>query len=482
MPMTSPIDDDVSLATLFKLSKTRKMKNPEKETSKNADGKGIEDQVEKLITLLNYYSNWEIRGILVTILKADKAGILKDRLVGKGKEGEDSTLSSNQDVEADTSPHCSNPNTNTPESEGEAEQDIATSTDVPSRITISGRTSANRRRQVQRSRSGENLLTTMKLDRVGGSDRLDSRRRDINSGSVQRSSSGGRGRPSGRPRSLSADRKLGVGSDISSRRSKDPASSRQAAILAKRRELDKLRQASGTSAQENSKSSNNPRGIETSVSPVRPRMSNSEANAISRKGRLRSGSADDLLGLTASSFHAGAKRYPKRNSKNACVGHELGFSLHGTSTDRVASLLGLKYETETREKNVESSIDCPFLDTSGAPRPDDAGDAEFLQFQPGCDQNEQVTKILQGSVAVKALVNELKASSHAPIELFVEKNSETDNETTKRNDDRDKMLKRGLSFLRRRKQDQTPVPVQRSLDSDACSDLSDDSSDEESFG
>lgn len=461
-----------SEATLFKIAR----EDEENKATAQCNDKEAEQNVEKLIALLNGYANWEIRGLLISILKGGKSEALKERLIGKEQDTlitEEASTTSEEDGGASLSSKTSS-NKATDASKGGS----------------AGETSTPARR---RSRSIDGLA---RID--DGNDGLDKKESlRSNALDISRRSASGRASSRGkkpRPRSLSSERILGSGSEHSSRRSRDAGSSRQASILAKRKELDKMKVAStGTArvARRNSLSpSRTSHQSRTETKPpikhhsprhsprmARPKSGSADNLLGPRMARAKSGSAENLLGLGSSSYHA---RRPRGNKNATFNNHVLGVSLHGTNSDKVpcSSSLGIRPHRQHSDSEKRpplarnSSGSHSFDETMQSPPPEDESQVGFLQFQPDKDEKSQIATSFKHSVKVNALVDELRASAHNPINIMIDKSAK-DDECPERK-------KKRLGFLRGRKKKTQKESISNVVAESESSEASNDS-DEESF-
>jgi hypothetical protein len=489
-----------SEATLFKIAREDEER---KHIRRNEKEEGGEDHVEKLITLLNGYANWEIKSILISIFNEGNGEKLKERLVGKDQDTAktDETSASSSDEDG-----------------GNSIPSKTSSTKKGCTGSSTGRGDSSRTPH-RRSRSNESLRNSDEpLDELGKSEDKGRRKAFVRSGSFFSS----RGKKP-RPRSLSSERFMGTGGSDTGRRrtsNRDSSGNRQAYIIAKRKELDKMKHPStGTTTssrreRRHSRTSlspsriRQPRESETeevgSLPPSRVRHSSStskegsvspstvgrssctskvgsettegvrsvspnkvrHSSYIPSRGVGKSGSADNLLGLGSSSYHI--KRPPKANRNATLNKHGLGTSLHGTrsgSGDKFARSHGLR--------RSESSIDEHQSGRSVPLGPQNTSEVGFLQFQPDTNEKSQVATSFKHAVKVDALVDELRASAHNPINAVIGKSAK-DGDTQQARGAGKK--KHRLGFLGRKSKNKDEVAADDHGESEASND-----SDEESF-
>ncbi len=477
---------DTSLTTLFQ---TEKVVNKGQSSNCN-NGEGEED-VEKLITLLNNYANWELRSLLVGIAKDNKLDALGVRLLGNsqgaGSKEEDSTSS-----------------------------DEAASSQANS--AAQAKSMAGRKPSNVTDDSECHLFAT----------------RDNRSNDTRRSGSiGRRSARAGRlTRSLSSDRKL----ETVRRTTRDAAAtSRQASILAKRRELDRLKHDSTEMNTSDTQKEAHSVGSSVQKKATQRNRSLSPAHTLRRTpvetrsfGRERKpGSADNLVGLSSCSFHAPeSRRHGTRSNKNAAFNLGLGTSLHGTSsTERaVSSRPRLPHSPTGRNHNRRNNKVQPdghsspgsgrrrvFSSTKGmnagrevsTPPPYDTyspendrnlqathssetgyDDATFLQFNPGSEK-EKLTFFATSSRALTNAterVEELKSSTHDLINIVVGQPSEKAEISAKEYSGKETTKERkGFDFLLRKKRASHEKAKDKINSSDYANEQSSCGSDEESF-
>jgi hypothetical protein len=415
-------DDNVHDQSLQSLMKIAKENKKEKEAKMVTPLSNLEadEQVDKLVGLLNTYTYWEIRGLLVSILQNQKGETLKQRLAGGSRDDTGKT---------DKGSH-------TPD--GVEDQSMPDEKAEEESSAQSGAAAGTRARRHARE-----------------DHRLPS--------SVRRSGSVSRQRL---VRSLSADKKLGA--MVTAGAQKNSEGSRQAAILAKRREHDKAKAEAqtkngGRSPRENGPISPTPEHAESrprnqSISPMRM--------ILPRRPLLtgRSGSADNLQGFSRSSTHSAKGRSAAvgRGTRNASFKLEgLGMSLHGVNSGTIGSERKLRDIGFQRSHSLrcydgnwgadkasadDGSLHSPQLPTHNghlrrassqersvlppreASERSRTGDlaleesrdpsrdqAKFLQFHPG--PAEKQIESCRHSAKVDQIVDELRTSYHNPFKV-----------------------------------------------------------------
>lgn len=408
---------DHSLATLFKIAKEQK-KEKESIDAKRCEIE-VDARVDQLVGLLNCYANWELRGLLVAVLKDGKVDSLMTRLGTEDSVGTSTT---------DEISSSSNENVTSRDAQKKSLEENS--------ALQPGLTSDRRAR---RSSSREDLRALSKLGR---------------STSVSRSNNGATGRRR-ISRSVSADKQI---SDMASgikKRDMD-TSSRQSAILARRRELDndssaeRPRDRGKTPPKSNSQTKERRSLTPTRSLPAAP-------TSFRRPMRQRSGSAENMLGLLPNSSHGGRRSSGgSRLARNHTVGGtNLGISLHGTSSERsvpsrtlqrsnslrlssedlVNDKAGLEISTRSTGRrrssrlprgssleSVQVAIDHnkgELLTSSAVANSADDKDCykntEFLQFHPG--PGDAQVKACSQKVEISNIVDELKLSAHNPIKV-----------------------------------------------------------------
>lgn len=284
---------DTSLSILFEPANSRTSCKANDAKSSNASNKADNNEdVEKLVQLLNNYANWELRTLLVGILKDNKISALQERLLGN-IPGE--TNREEQSSGSDNSP-------------------VASGLADPCNVSSEPDSLAQRSQRSHDHRA---------------------------SGSGSRHGS----RPGRLTRSLSSERKL----DAARRPNRESAlSARQASILAKRRELDRQKQeSSGADRDESPKEREvehtKPARRNRSLSPARNlRRSLDQAKSLGKDNK--SGSADNLLGLASHSFHVpGSRRglHNMRGTRNATFGLPIASAHTSGSAERIGTSRGL---------------------------------------------------------------------------------------------------------------------------------------------
>jgi len=280
----APKDDDPSLEELFKKARERKKEREATFVQPLLDHDSDPNQnVEKLVRRLENFECWEIRSLLVSVLLDGRVDMLKKFLIGEGSE--DTTKMHESPTTSDRS---------------------APSTEKEGTVSL-GSTQADRA-----------CLGTKEDHRTPST--------------YRRSGSIGRRRAT---RSLSADKQL-VAMSLSLQCQKDSEveGSRQATILAKRRELDDAR----NKAKEKGGDAPQQQGFRRELTSPRAdftRKNRCAGDLVSSRrtipARPRHGSADNLVGLKTNSMHGESHSDRGKDST-----HNIEMSVEGLCTETSA--------------------------------------------------------------------------------------------------------------------------------------------------